>query len=376
MRLLSADFIYHPEGWLDNHVLAIDEEGRVLALRPRQRHELVERFSGYLIPGLVNAHTHLELSHLRGQIPEGIGMAGFIREVFRLRNAFSDEQQQRALEAAWQEAADAGTVAFGDICNTDLTVPIKQNNPQVLSHSFLELPGLDPSRAGRVWQHGETLRQAFLHLPHSFTAHAPYSMSLPLMEMIYSHSRHLSIHLLESEAEWTLFRTGQGPLAEAFRDFGLVWPPFPDKRPDAYVSRGIAADSRVIWVHGLQLDARGVEELTEAVPDSYFCLCPRSNYFLHREWPSLSIFAPVSQQVCLGTDSLASNHDLNVWKEVLALQQLPGAPDFHRLVSWATTNGAAALGLSNVAGKFRVGTRPGVLWARTRFTERLERIDG
>ncbi len=375
MRVLSADFIYHPEGWLNDHVLAIDTEGQVLALRPRQRQDLVERFPGYLIPGLVNAHTHLELSHLRGQIAEGIGMAGFIREVFRLRNAFSDEQQHRALGAAWQEAVDAGTVAVGDICNTSLTSEKKQTNNQLLTHSFLELPGLDPSRAGRVWQHGETLRQAFLHLPHSFTAHAPYSTSQPLMATIFAHSRHLSIHLLESEAEWTLFRTGQGPLAEAFRDFGLVWPPFPEKRPDTYIARGIAPDSRVIWVHGLQLDARGIEQLPEAVPDSYFCLCPRSNHFLHRQWPDLALFESVSQQVCLGTDSLASNHDLNIWKEVRALQQLPGAPDFHRLVSWATTNGAAALGLSKEAGKFRVGTRPGVLWARTQFTESLERID-
>ncbi|MDP5170885.1 MAG: amidohydrolase family protein [Bacteroidia bacterium] len=374
MPLLAPEFVFHSEGWLREHVVDVDNEGFVVSLRKRQMGDVVEQMPGYLIPGLVNAHCHLELSHLSGQIAEGIGMAGFIREVFRLRNAFSEDQQVASLSKAWHQLSDFCTVAVGDICNTDATVSIKQQHPELLTHSFLELPGLDPSRAERVWMHGETLRQAFLELPHSFTAHAPYSMSRTLLQRVYEHSRHLSIHLLESLAEIELFVNRQGPLADAFHDFGIVFPSFPDHHPLDYLLRDLDPQSRVIWVHGTLLRELDILRLMKQAPDSFFCLCPRSNRYLHGRSPDLSQFAAVRHRVCLGTDSLASNWDLDLWKEVREVLSLPHPPDFHTAVSWATTNGAHALGLGSKLGKFRPGLRPGVMWARYTDAEKLQKI--
>lgn len=374
MSIYAPEYLFHPEGWLQHHVIEMDEQGFVVSVRKRTEQEKVEELQGYLIPGLVNAHCHLELSHLRGQIEPGNGMAPFIREVFRLRSAFSEDVQEEALYNALEEVSQSGTVAIGDICNSDLTVEAKKRTPQLHIHNFLELPGLDPSRSEQVWAHGETLRQAFGDLPHSFTPHAPYSMSAPLLKKVYEHTRHASVHLLESRDEVELFVTREGSLADVFHDFGIVFPAFPDAHPIDYILRNLNEETRIIWVHGTLLKSNDILSMLRKAPDSFFCLCPRSNFYLHKRYPDLSQFQEVKHRVCLGTDSLASNHDLDLWQEVQKVLTLPGPPDFHTVVMWATMNGANALGVGNRFGKFRPGLRPGLLWAKSPYSDKLEKL--
>ena len=374
MAIYAPEYLFHPEGWLQHHVVEIDDQGYVLSVRKRSLQETVEELPGYLLPGLVNAHCHLELSHLDGQIEPGNGMAPFIREVFRLRNAFSDEQQLAAIDKAIEKIRASGTVAVGDICNTDLTVAAKSQTHDLYFHSFLELPGLDPSRAERIWMHGESLHQAFGELPHSFTPHAPYSMSLPLLQRVYEHTRHASVHLLESRDEVELFVMREGFLADAFHDFGIIFPAFPDAHPLDYITRNLDEETRIIWVHNTLMKQADIARLMKKAPDSYFCLCPRSNQYLHKRPPDLSQFQEVRHRVCLGTDSLASNHDLDLWKDVQEVLTLPDPPDFHTAVTWATMNGADALGVGNQFGKFRPGLRPGLLWVRSPVSEKVEKI--
>lgn len=374
MQIYAPEYLFHPEGWLRHHVIEVDEQGVIGSIRKRRDQETVRELAGYLIPGLVNAHCHLELSHLRGQIEPGNGMAPFIREVFRLRNAFSEEAQTEALYSAIEEVLASGTVAIGDICNTDLTVEAKKRSPSLHVHNFLELPGLDPSRSEQVWAHGESLRQSFGDLPHSFTPHAPYSMSSPLLRKVYEHTRHASVHLLESRDEVELFVTREGPLADVFHDFGIVFPAFADTHPVDYMLRHLDQETRVIWVHGLLLKTKEILTLINKAPDSFFCLCPRSNEYLHKRTPDLTQFHEVKHRVCLGTDSLASNEDLDLWQEVQKVLTLPNPPDFHTVVSWATINGANALGVGNRFGKFRPGLRPGLLWAKSPYSAKLEKL--
>ena len=374
MAIYAPEYLFHPEGWLQHHVVEIDEQGFVLSVRKRSAQETVEELPGYLFPGLVNAHCHLELSHLAGQIEPGQGMSPFIREVFRLRNAFSEDQQLRAISQAIKRLPVSGTVAVGDICNTDVTVGPKKDMSDVYFHNFLELPGLDPSRAEQVWHHGERLQQSFGELPHSFTPHAPYSMSLPLLKRVYEHTRHASVHLLESRDEVELFVMREGFLADTFHDFGIVFPAFPDLHPIDYITRNLDPQTRIIWVHNTLISQTDISSLIRKAPDSYFCLCPLSNQFLHKRSPDLSQFHAVKHRVCLGTDSLASNRDIDLWKEVQEILTLADPPDFHTAVSWATTNGANALGIGNRFGKFRPGLRPGLLWARSPVSEKVEKI--
>ncbi len=374
MPLFAPEYLFHPEGWLQHHILETDSEGYITALRKRSAHDQPEELPGYLIPGLVNAHCHLELSHLQGQIPPEKGMAHFVREVFRLRNAYSEEQQVAAMYRSFNQLIEFGVVAVGDICNTDLSVLVKKAKKEIFFHNFLELPGLDPARTERVWSHGESLKMAFSDLPHSFTPHAPYSMSLPLLKQVYEHTRHISVHLLESRAEVELFAAREGSLADAFHDFGIVFPAFPDQHPIDYILRHLHPQTRAIWVHGILLKEQEVLRLMKKAPDSYFCLCPRSNRYLHDRSPDLRAFKEVRHRVCLGTDSLASNTDLDLWKEVQEIMTLPDAPDFHTVVSWATMNGADALGIGKKLGKLRVGLKPGLLWVRSLWSEKVSRI--
>ncbi len=374
MPLFAPTYLYHPTGWLESHVLEADEQGFILDFRPRRPEDRVETLPGFLIPGLVNAHCHLELSHLAGKISPGMGMTHFIGEIFALRNSHTEAEQLLAIKQAMKAFQETGTVAVGDICNTALTVPAKSSHPDIATHSFLELPGLDPSRADHMWSIGEALQLAFAQLPHSLSPHAPYSTSLPLLRRIYANSERLSIHLLESEAEMLLFDGRKGPLAEAFDRAGIKYPDFPDQHPVSYLLRDIPAENHVLWVHCLWLTVEALHTLISSVPGSYFCLCPRSNRYLHGRSPDLRTFQLVQDRLCLGTDSLASNWDLDLWQEVRELRSLPHAPDFHRVVKMATTQGAAALGMAERLGTFHTGSKPGLLWVASADAEKVVKI--
>lgn len=361
MPLYAPEYLFHPEGWLQQYLLELDEEGTVVALRKRRPKDRPVELSGYLVPGFVNAHCHLELSYLAGQVAPGIGMTGFIQEQFRLRKAgAAREEKQQAMAQALGQMHATGTVAVGDICNGTDSVALKQAQPALAFHSFLELPGLDPARADQVWTQGQELLRVFEGMDASLTPHAPYSMSEPLLRKIYAVSGHISVHLLESREE-VQFLAGGGPMAEAFRQWHLEWAPFPEYHPVDYVLRGLSPGTRAIWVHNLYAAAADLQKLIRRVPASYFCLCPRSNQYLHGRCPELSRFAAVQDRVCLGTDSLASNWSLDMWEEVKTVLALPDAPRLHTVVRWATLQGAEALGMSRRLGQFRPGTRPGVL---------------
>ena len=125
MRKIASEYIYTPEKWLSNHVLELTPEGQIRVLRPLEENESVEVLPGYLFPGFINAHCHLELSHLQGYIDEGLGMGRFVEQVVIQRPQFTEAQQNVGIEQAIQHAWDSGTQAIGDIANQHLTAPHK-----------------------------------------------------------------------------------------------------------------------------------------------------------------------------------------------------------------------------------------------------------
>ena len=197
---LSARYIFHQNRFLSNHVLELDESGTVLALRPVLPTEDVAILDGILCPGFVNAHCHLELTAYGGLIPEATGMVGFVQQLMKARRekALTVEAEETAVLEAMREMRQAGTVLVGDICNGLVSLKAKKAFPQLQTHSFIELLGLNGEKADVILENGLELARQFGGMPHSISPHAPYSMSEALLKAIYaSKSPLFSIHLLE-----------------------------------------------------------------------------------------------------------------------------------------------------------------------------------
>jgi len=362
--LLTASAIFSPRGWLRQHVLDLDADGVVEALRPRRAFDRPTVYPGYLIPGWVNAHCHLELSALQGDIPEGTGMTGFIGRLFRARGEYSSEElTSKALEAL-QSMAEQGTMALGDISNLPASISAKKQVKEVYTHTFVEVLGLAEEQAAPRLEAAQQLALRFAEagLAHSLTPHAPYSVSRGLFRRLYQQAQGpLSLHLLESVEEVELFATGQGPFEQFYAELGLPYRPFAATDAMAHATEALPAAAQILFVHNVELSGPALRELHRRFPRAWFVLCPRANWYIHRRLPPVPAFASLTDRLCLGTDSLASNHNLDLGEEVAFLLQAFPQLSLHQVISWGTAHGAKALGVSDQRGAFQVGTRPGVL---------------
>ena len=362
--LLTASAIYSPHGWLRDHVLDLDAKGRIEALRPRHAHDQPQVYPDYLIPGWVNAHCHLELSALAQDIPEGTGMTGFIGRLFRARAGYSAEELAGAALTALRKLAEQGTMAVGDISNLPASIAAKAQVKEVWTHTFVEVLGLAEEQAQPRLQAAQQLARSFAEagLSHSLTPHAPYSVARGLFRSLYQQAQGpLSLHLLESVEEVELFATGQGPFERFYAELGLPYRPFAATDAIAHATEALPAEAQMLFVHNVELSGPALRALHQRFPRARFVLCPRANWYIHRRLPPVPAFASLTDRLCLGTDSLASNHSLDLGEEVAFLLKAFPQLSLHQVISWGTTHGAQALGLSDRLGSFQVGTQPGVL---------------
>ena len=361
MPLYTADAIFSPEKWLEQHCLEVDVAGRIQCLRPLESGDEPIRLSGVLVPGWVNAHCHLELSALAGRIPEETGMTGFIGGIFRERGQVDEATLEQAVEKSLEYLAETGTAAVGDISNLPVSAGPKLRSA-VYTHTFIELLGLDPMQAEERFQQGKNLSFAYRELPHTLTPHAPYSTSSELFHKIYeSGQERYSLHLMESLEEVELFQTGGGAFKEFYDRVGLDFVPFAHRDPRTHALEHFPREKDIMLVHLTELAVKEVAPLVEAYPQAMACLCPRSNWYIHRRQPAVITWAEFPSRVCLGTDSAASNYNLDLWEEVKWLQEQFSDLSLHTTVRWATNGGARALGIEEKFGNFMPGMTPGVL---------------
>ena len=362
MPIITADYIYLTEGFAANHFLEVHDTGKIIDLgRITSEIQAAQSLNGVLIPGFVNTHCHLELSMMKGVIPRGTGMTGFILGIVSQRGKYSEAAQTEAVTLALQEAWDSGTVAIGDICNSPVSINPKKVFPQLYCHSFIELLGLNGSQANDILNKGRVLANQFMALPHSLTLHAPYSMSQELITATHqTHPSLISVHLLESAEEREIFETGTGPFIEFYKKIGIPFEGFSTSSPIDYVLNEAPVNQPIISVHNTEMTQEEIEDLAKKFPHLYFALCPRANQYIHGTHPDPNKFLRIMDRVCLGTDSLASNDSLDMLEEIKALWRKNTWMTTHSLVKWATTNGAKAMRLSDKFGTFTIGTRPGV----------------
>lgn len=356
----AAEWLFTSEEWLENVEIRLDEDGTVLDLAPRQPETPVK--AGCLIPGLVNTHCHLELSHMAGLLPPGLGMPRFVRSIVSLRNDSSRDEQINAARAAAAAAWQTGTQLIGDIANQP-----------ALTRSWSERESLSPRlRTFHEYLGGAStasdLQTSLYDKPYDLspTPHAPYSVSDELMQAIarYCVERDLplSFHLMESQEEVEFCETRSGPFAELFERMNLLLAAEPRHPVDGVIAN-FPHNTRLLAIHLTEARETDLRKLDEHFGPWFACACPRSNKWIHGRLPDYSLWRKLGLRICVGTDSLASCPDLNLVEELALIQEI--SPDFtlHELLKIATYNGAAALGLDRHFGNFTLGARPGLLWA-------------
>lgn len=364
MPKISADYIFtSPHGLMENHYVQLSEVGIIQGIHPIHETENIEQYSGILTPGFINAHCHLELSAMKNQISEGTGMVGFIQEIFAKRQSFTDKEKIEAATREVKKMWQGGTVALGDICNTLVSLTVKCRHPELFTFSFIELLGLDPARIELELEKGRQYVSEFEMegMQSSITSHAPYSMSQALLaEIALQKPERLSIHLLESKAEREIFELGSGDFTGFYEAIQAGPQNFPVTNPIDYVLEGLEEDQAMVLIHNTEMKKSEIKRVSRRFPQASFCLCPRSNYYIHNTYPDVLNFANITERICLGTDSLASNHDLNVFEEAKCIHEITPKIPLARILDWLTFQGALAIGQEARLGSFRMGSKPGV----------------
>jgi cytosine/adenosine deaminase-related metal-dependent hydrolase len=322
---------------------------------------------GAILPALVNAHTHLELSWMRGQVPPAPTMPQWVGRLMALRRTVSHEPPGPIGEAV-AEVEACGTGLIGDITNT--LAPFEGLRASGLSAViFRELLGfgvIDPQPLIESTKETLAALPADLRFVRAIVPHAPYSVSPALLRAtaVSTPDCPLSIHLGESAEEIEFLRSGTGAWRELLESLG-IWSDSwraPGAGPVEYIAANGLLSERLLAVHAVQLTDPELRRLADA--GATVVTCPRSNRWVGAGLPPVERFYASGVRVAVGTDSLASVEDLNLWSELQMMRELaPGVPAAALLAS-ATRHGADALGFGADLGSLMPGKRAALLGVR------------
>ena len=326
---------------------------------------------GALSPGFVNAHCHLELSYLKGQFRKGTGMAGFIDQINALRDNRTLEEKVRDLKEAMDSLWAQGVVATADISNCADSFAVKAAHP-MYTRTFLEVFGTEPADCEEVMEGVRRLRAEAerFGLDAAPTPHACYTTSPRLLTAVSAEglrSGFLSYHSEETEEEEQMLRTGSGPMWENRVRAGMSVPPVTGKSSLLYfidrLREGHPAplDEHILLVHECCMDQEGIDAVKSAMSHPFVALCPLSNLFIHGTLPPVELMRRNGLALCVGTDSLSSNDDLNIVDELWCLQRNFPAVPLGELLTWACRNGAAFLSRPEF-GTLEPHKRPGLVF--------------
>jgi cytosine/adenosine deaminase-related metal-dependent hydrolase len=353
------------DGWL-----AVDR-GRVVALGAAGKRvladgaQVVDLGNVAVMPGLVNAHTHLELSYLRDEVPPASQFVTWIRGVMKARRERPDPGAQEILDAvdsALKEAEACGTAIVGDISNTLVSFgPLTRSSlAAVVFYELIRFNAPDPEAVvARALTDLEALT-ATERVRVSLAAHAPYSVApLVLRAIRLAVDREAfmpySIHVSESAEEVEFIRNGGGAwrtLLEEIGSWDPAWVP-PGGTPVQFLDDSGFLDGRLLAVHGVQMTTADLDRLVAR--GTTLVTCPRSNGHTGAGAPPIEDFYNYGVKVAVGTDSLASAPDLNVFAELATMRALAPTVSAGALLDSATRQGARALGFDQDYGTIEPG---------------------
>jgi len=370
MRKISADLIFPiSQPPVKNGIIMLDNNNIVAdIINPGKiNYEIpdVEKFKGFICPGFINTHCHLELSFLKNKITGKKGLNDFILAVQQLKKGNIDVIQE-AIVLADKEMFNNGIKAVGDISNNNLSFSLKKNS-KIIYHTFIEVFGSDPDCAEKVF--GKALKlsaEISGSSSISIVPHSPYSVSKELFDKIRIHAIKnnsiLCMHNQESDDENNFFRNKTGGIDNRMKLLGIINTSFKPTGLNSLpsVAQFLPKENPFLLVHNTVSTAYDIAFAINYFKNPCWCFCPNSNLFIENKLPDFNLFLNLEDHITVGTDSLASNKSLSVLEELKIIQFSLPSIELNTLLKWGTINGAAFLNLQNSLGSIKKGKNPGI----------------
>lgn len=369
--LIGTDIVENALVALENDIITFIGDSRDADLDISD-YETTDLGDATLIPGLINAHTHTNFPNNAKLEFEKGSMIDWVRAALETRADRSEEDQIQDCETALKRMRQTGIVALAEISNDLLSLEPIANSAMPCRY-FCERLGFPPELAnGTLAEVAQTIAQASEALAantsqqitlHS-APHAPYSTSAELIRGLTEHQTLTTIHIAENREEVELLRTGAGPWRERLREIGRdneTWRA-PGISPVEYLNQLGVLSEKLLLVHASHLSDADIHTIKRTAAS--VVLCPGSNRFIETGFAPATALAEAGVNLALGTDSLGSNTDLNVFAEMRELKKQSPQLSYETLWEIATIGGARALGFDNSLGDLRRGKAPGLYSAR------------
>lgn len=368
-RYLSADYIFPIyQSPIKNGVVAVNEDEEIFRLYSLDdaaiRGKNIEHYKGVITPGFVNAHCHLELSHLVGQIPRHTKLIPFLQHVMGQKLP-ENSLMEAAMAAADKQMQESGIVAVGDISNTIRSKDVKLTS-KIHYHTFVEILGFDPEQVTSALARGKALKNEFQPLLASIVPHAPYSVSQDLFLAIQALSEEssnlFSIHNQESKEENNLYQDKESGFVGFYSAMNRSIDFFtaPSLTSIASILPWLPQKEKILFVHNTFTAQQDMALVKQKGLDATWCLCPNANLYIENVLPKMELLKQSGLPIVLGTDSLASNDQLCILSEIRTLDQHFPTLTLFDTLPWATLNGANFLGIEEQFGSLEVGKKPGL----------------
>lgn len=371
MKYFSADYILPiSQTPIKKGVIAVDDDHKITAIGDKDEFSSVDiqHYNGVLMPGMINTHCHLELSHMKGMCPTGTTLIPFITNVVKLRD-FEQEVIHAKIKEEDANMWKNGIQAVGDISNKVDTAAQKKVSP-ISYYTFVEM--FDFMQAPATESTIEQYRNVFKDQAYeggnkrSFVPHAPYSVSEGLFDFINKanpDNATVTIHNQETYDEELLFKDGSGRFPDFFKGFNVSIDDFipTNKTSIHYALQNMKPKKRNIFVHNTLTNASDIESADAWSEDVYWATCPNANLYIENRIPYYRTFLDKKAKMTIGTDSIMSNWQLSIWEEIKTINKLQSYVPLTAMLSWATINGAEALGYGKTMGSFEVGKVPGIV---------------
>lgn len=374
MNRAAASFVYtlDSDEPIRNGFVEYEDDGTILRTGVCEDPEAEPVFhEGAIVPGFVNAHCHVELSHLHAKFRKGTGMAGFIDQINDLRDWAGRDVKQRLVREWMDKMWADGVSAMADISNDDSSFDVKKSH-RMYTRTFLEVFGSEPDMCDGVMSEVADLKRLAdeAGIDAAPTPHSCYTMSPQLLTASAAaglESGYLSYHSQESQEEEDLLLTGTGAMYENRKRNGMSTPPVTGESSLKYFIGRLADgkcppyDEHILLVHNVCLSQSDIDAAKSVMRNVYWAICPLSNLFIHNALPPIDLMRANGLDIMVGTDSLSSNDDLDMVKELYCIHEnFPDVP-MSELLVWACLNGAEFLSKEEELGSIVRGKRPGLV---------------
>ena len=366
----AANFVITNTGEpIRNGVVSVDASGKIVEVSQLGDSELsmagIRFFNGYLVPGFVNAHTHMELSFFDEVFLPGGSMVAFLQQIDSLRMDINQTIIDDALVRAYEKLRCDGQVAYGDISNAADTAPFKANE-EFDSVTFVEMFGANEALANKAFAEGQRVLRLFHEAGVQrayLSPHAPYTVSyrlLDLLEKPLSECPVYSLHFAETGQEWEFMRTHGGAIDNLYRNVWHREVQIPTQEEYLRLIERMGRGGKcALLVHCVRLERGEMQRLKESCPGLAVVLCPMSNLFMEGRLADIEGMRQAGLRIAVGTDSLSSSPSLSVLEQLKVINRYYPLVPVPELMRWATRNGAEALGFSHL-GRIEVGLAPGL----------------